>query len=478
MRFTTLMLGLLASSALVPAALAQEAAEAQAKNVILLITDGAGMETWNAASFYEFGTLGRQAYDAFDVKLFMATHPLNTSNTPTMTEEAEVEFDPAALWASDASDAVFEGSLNNYPAYFSGYDYAQNFYTDSAAAGTALATGQKTYNNAINWSNMDGQLTHIGTLAVESGRALGVVSSVQWSHATPASFLGHNASRNEYAALGKEIVESGLATVVMGSGHPMFDANGESVDSPEDNAFRYVGGRDVWQALVDGETDYHHIESLEDFEALAEGEIELGDKAKLLGTVQNSATLQYNRKGVGMGDLLDNQPSLVTMTKGALNILDQNEEGFFLMVEGGAVDWAAHANNLPRIIEEQMDFNHSVKAVADWVEANSSWEETLVIVTTDHGNGLLQGIDSNENAYSPILNQGAGALPLVRWNSDTHTRELVPLYAKGPGADYFLEIAQADEGLAAYAVPAESQVWVDNTDVFHASVRAMGIAAE
>src|SRR5690606_21335892 len=122
--------------------------------------------------------------------------------------------------------------------------------------------------------------------------------------------------------------------------------------------------------------------------------------------------------------------------------------------EGGAVDWAAHANNLPRLIEEQMDFNHAVAAVVDWVEANSSWDETLVIVTTDHGNGLIQGPDSDVNAYSPIINQGAGALPLVRWNSDTHTRELVPVYAQGAGADYFLEVAQPDEGLATYGVGA------------------------
>lgn len=473
-----LFIGLMVTSAIVPAALAQEAASGQARNVILLITDGAGYETFNAASYFEHGALGHQPYDAFDVKLFMSTHPLNISTEPTMTEEPEVTFDPAELWAAEATDAVFEGGLGNYPAYFTGYDYAQNFYTDSAAAGTALATGQKTYNNAINWSNMDEQLTHIGEYVVDSGRALGVISSVQWSHATPASFLGHNANRNEYAALGAEIVESGLATVVMGTGHPYFDANGREIEAPEDSAFRYVGGQDVWERLIGGETEYMHIESLEDFEALAAGEFDLGDKSKLIGTAQNSATLQFNRDGLGMGDLLDNQPSLVTMTRGALNLLSDNEEGFFLMVEGGAVDWAAHANNLPRVIEEQIDFNHSVAAAVEWVEENSSWEETLVIVTTDHGNGLIQGIDSNENAYSPILNQGAGALPLVRWHSDTHTRELVPLYARGPGADYFLEIAQDDAGLAVYNVDEASQRYVDNTDVFFATAQAMGLDVE
>lgn len=473
-----LFAGLLASSALVPAAFAQDAAAGQAKNVILLITDGAGMETWNAASYFEHGALGRQPYDAFDTRIFMATHPLNTSTEPTMTSEAEVTFDAAELWSTEATDAVFAGKLRDYPAYFAGYDYAQNDYTDSAAAGTALSTGQKTYNNAINWSNMNEILTHIGEHVVDSGRALGVISSVQFSHATPASFLAHNPSRNDYAAIGAEIIESGLATVVMGAGHPMFDTNGQAVDAQDEAAFRFVGGKEVWDRLSGGETEYQLIDTVEEFQALAAGELELSDKSKVLGLAQNSATLQFNRDGVSMGDLLETSPSLVTMTEGALNVLSENEQGFFLMVEGGAVDWAAHANNLPRIIEEQIDFNHSVSAVVDWVEAHSSWDETLVIVTSDHGNGLLQGLDSAENAYSAITNQGAGALPLVQWNSDTHTRELVPLYAHGAGADYFLGIAEASDGLSVYGVDEAHQVWIDNTDVFLASVAAMGITVE
>ena len=75
-----------------------------------------------------------------------------------------------------------------------------------------------------------------------------------------------------------------------------------------------------------------------------------------------------------------NVPSLETMTRGALAYLSQDPNGFFVMIEGGAVDWAAHANNTARIIEEQVDFNRSVAAVVEWVEQNSSWDETLVIV--------------------------------------------------------------------------------------------------
>ncbi|QTF08789.1 alkaline phosphatase [Brenneria izadpanahii] len=472
---STALLTFVLSTSLVTQTIAQDVTPAKAKNVILLITDGAGINTWHAASYYRHGALGHEVYDDFDVKLFASTHPLNTSNVPTHTEKGAVTFEASKIWTKDKSDAIFEGSLGNYPGYFSGYDYLRADFTDSAAAATALASGHKTYNNAINWSNDDKKLKHIGEYAVENGKALGVITSVQWSHATPAGFLAHNVSRNDYAAIGKEIIESGLATVVMGSGHPAYDENGKAITPKDEKAYRYVGGKEEWDRLISGKTAYKHIETKADFEALANNKLDLGNKTKLIGTVQNNATLQFNRDGVAAGNLLPNQPDLPTMTKGALNLVAKNPNGFMLMVEGGAVDWAAHANNLPRLIEEQIDFNRAVEAVAEWVEENSSWDETLVIVTTDHGNGLLLGPDSNNDAFSDIVNQGAGALPLVRWHTDTHTRELVPVFAKGPGADFLTSVAKHDAGLAAYHVSEDNQQYVDNTDIFRTVANAFGI---
>ncbi|MFT3689138.1 alkaline phosphatase [Paenirhodobacter sp.] len=462
------------STALVAPAFAQDG---KARNVIVMITDGAGIETFRAASYFRHGALGHEVYDEFDTRVFAATYPLNTSNKPTLTNDGAVTFDPAKLWNATPSDAVFEGALGNYKGYFEGYDYARADFTDSAAAATALASGHKSYNNAINWSNDDKKLKHVGEYVVESGRALGVISSVQLSHATPAGFLAHNVSRNDYVGIGKEIVDSGLATVVMGTGHPFYDGAGKRVENPDENAFRFIGGPDTWARLSKGETAYTLIETREDFEKLAAENLDAKGQ-KFLGLAQNIQTLQFNRPGVGMGDRLENSPALAVMAKGALNVLDDNEKGFFLMVEGGAVDWAAHANNLPRLIEEQIEFNEAVEAVVDWVEANSSWDDTLLIVTTDHGNGLLQGPNSDKEAYQPIVNQGAGALPLVRWHTDTHTRELIPLYAKGPGADFFTENGKREDGLAIYEVGEDSQLWVDNTDVFRASLNAFGIKAE
>lgn len=446
-----------------------------ARNVILMISDGASPATWDAASYYRHGALGREAYDDFDAQSHMSTFPLTTSTTPTYTAEGTLSYDPARAWLGVPDGGTYDGSLGNYPDFFSAYDYLRQGVTDSAAAGTALASGEKTYNNAINYDNFGRPLTNIGDLVVESGRELGVVSSVQWSHATPAAFAAHNANRNDYAGIAREMVESGQASVIMGGGHPLYDANGEPM-APRAADFQYVGGEDTLLDLLGGRTPYRFIDSREDFEALAEGTLDVGADEKLLGTFRSNTTLQFNRDGVGMGELNENVPSLATMTEGALRQLADDPDGFFLMVESGAVDWAAHANNLPRIVEEQIAFNESVESVVDWVETNSSWEETLVIVTTDHGNGLLLGPDSDAVPFDPIVNQGQGALPLVRWHSDNHTNQLVPIWAKGEGAALVTEAAQnVDPGLAYYGAEGEAQRYLDNTQVFDVMTEAMGI---
>jgi alkaline phosphatase len=124
-------------------------------------------------------------------------------------------------------------------------------------------------------------------------------------------------------------------------------------------------------------------------------------------------------------------------------VLDGDPDGFFLMIEGGAVDWACHGNNSNRLIEEQVDFNEAVEAVCDWVEANGGWSQTLVIVTADHECGYLTGPGSGPGARSggatwqPLVDNGAGNMPGMQWNSGGHTNSLVPFYARGRGSRRF-----------------------------------------
>ena len=221
-------------------------------------------------------------------------------------------------------------------------------------------------------------------------------------------------------------------------------------------SYKYVGGKDTWDNLVAGNLgndadgdgvveNWKLIQTKEAFENLQTG----NTPERVVGVPEVYETLQYNRSG----DLAaapfavaanDNVPTLDVMTKGALNVLDNDEDGFFLMVEGGAIDWAGHGNSSGRVIEEEIDFNHAVEAVCDWVETNSNWSETLVIVTGDHETGYLTG---TAGVYDEVVNNGKGVLPTMVWNSKDHTNQLVPFFAKGTGAELLKSYADGSDPL-------------------------------
>jgi len=456
----------LAAPAIIRTAQAQGWSGPRPKNVILMISDGAGYHTWNAASYYEFGELGRQVYDRFPVKTLMTTFPLNTSSKPTNDTTPRVSYDPAKAWsvAPGQGDLGGEITKKKYPNFFAGYEYVKKDYTDSAAAGTALAAAIKTYNNSINFDNMGRPVKMVAEFAKAAGKSTGVVSSVQISHATPAAFAAHNISRNNYAEIGREMIEDGLCDVIMGAGHPMFDNDGRYRAPGSDKAFQYVGGADTYFKAATGRTSYQWIETRADFERLAKGELKL-DKPKVLGVAQVHNTLQFNRSGQGMGNLNANVPDLATMSLGALQVLARNERGFFLMIEGGAVDWAAHANDTARIVEEQVDFNRAVRAVVGWIERNGGFEQNLLIVTTDHGNGIAYGPESDRFAFQPVINRGKGQLPDVAWHYDTHTNELVPVWAAGPGAEQLVAASTGEDPHTALVGWGDVRRYHDNTDI-------------
>jgi alkaline phosphatase len=296
------------------------------------------------------------------------------------------------------------------------------------------------------------------------GKASGVVTTVEWSHATPAGMFAHNTSRNNYSQIANEMLGStSPLSVIMGAGNPGFDDNGK----PASKSANYVGGDTTWSALKNGSLNgWTLIQDKSQFENLANGGLVLD---KVVGTFQTYTTAQQARgdasvKGVDLNNASgvafnNNVPSLATMSTGALNVLKQDKDGFFLMVEGGAVDWANLANQLDRMIEEQIDFNKSVKAVVNWVNANSSWKDTLLIVTADHETGFLWGEKAGfPTNFDPLKDNGAGKLPGARYFSTEHTNSLVPLYAIGAGSELF-------DGYADATDPVRGK-YIDNTEIF------------
>lgn len=435
----------------VPAALATTTdtdSSGTPKNVILLISDGGGYNQYDIASIYESGQASHQV--VVDPKTGAIT---NVPGDPVQIYET---------WPVQLSQSHYSASGRGYydtNEAWGSFDWVKEGPTDSAAAGTALGTGVKTNNGILGITPDGDRLLTLGEQAQAVGKAVGLVTSVPFAHATPSGFIAHNPDRWDNHGIANEIIDSGV-DVVIGGGHPNY------TDANKPRSSHYGEGSWISQAdferVSSGQTPFTYIESKSQFEQVAAGE---NVPDKLFGLARVAETLQYNRPGLETNNNVlpftdpfnTDVPSLETAAKAALNVLEQDEDGFFLMIEGGAVDWAGHANQTTRVIEEQIGFNDSIEAVSNWVETNSSWDETLVIITADHETGFLSGPGAgSETGWTPLEGE-AGELPNVTWHSGNHTNSLVPLFAKGTGSDI----------LAARAVNWDivRGAYLDNTDI-------------
>jgi alkaline phosphatase len=436
-----------------PTARAAEPTPSAPKNIILLISDGCGFNHVDAASLYEHGKTGVQVYERFPFRAAMSTYCMKPNGSGGLESSG---YDAAIAWSDPK--------------------YVLKGYTDSAASATTMSTGQKTYDGAIGVDIRRKPLVHAWQLAELRGKATGIVTSVQWSHATPAGFVAHNVSRSNYAEIAREIIAESATDVVMGCGHPAFDADGVAVKKPK--TFKYVGGEAVWNALVDGTAGadadgdgqndpWHLVQTRDEFRALMTGPT----PKRVCGVAQVHKTLQQERRGdVNVpfaSPLIESVPTLAELTLAALNVLDDDPDGFCLMVESGAVDWASHDNQLGRMVEAQIAMNRMVEAVVEWVEQHSGWDDTLVIVTGDHETGHLTSAPSGVQSLSslgsipdvslPLKSNGPGTLPAMQWNSGNHTNSLIPIYAKGAGTHLLGPLARkTDPRRGAY---------LDNADV-------------
>ena len=398
-----------------------------AQNIIVFISDGCGYNHIEAASLYQYGEKDKQVYHQFPVQYAMSTY---SQNNP--------QYDPEKAWDT--------------------FDYVLFKPTDSAASGTALATGVKTYNGKVGVDTNNIVLKNAVEHFEAIGKSTGVVTSVPFSHATPACFVTHDTLRKNYSSIAFRMLTESSIDVIMGCGHPYYDEYGTLTDSIN---YKYMGGEELWKKLIRGQLGsnaegdvnpdlWEFIDDRADFQTFMDGPT----PARVIGVPKSQLSLQVTRAGNDSADAFvvpfnDNVPTLVEMTKAALNILDDNEKGFFLMVEGGAVDWASHGNLSGRMIEEEVDFNNSVEAAIEWVNNNSSWDKTTIIVTADHETGYLTGPSSNDSTstapgldlWKSLTNNGKGNMPGMEWHSDDHTNSLVPFFAKGQYAEKFREYA-------------------------------------
>jgi len=254
---------------------------------------------------------------------------------------------------------------------------ASNPITDSAAGGTALATGVKTYNSAIGVDKDKKSVQSIAEMAKQAGKKVGVTTSVSVDHATPASFYAHQERRQMYYEIATELPKSGF-DFFAGSGflRPNTTIDGKEAPSiyPMFDAAGYVIARGVDEYKAKAATT---------------------DKMILIqpagATREDCLPYAVDRKP---GDL-----TLAQITESAIDFLtkDKKSKGFFLMVEGGKIDWACHANDIGTTFEEVIDMDEAVKVAYEFYKKHP--KETLIVISADHETGGLSMGNSNYWLY-------------------------------------------------------------------------------
>ncbi|MGZ9899506.1 alkaline phosphatase [Shewanella gaetbuli] len=261
-------------------------------------------------------------------------------------------------------DRLLVGMASTYPAKESGY------VTDSAASATALSTGVKSYNGAISVDVNKRKLTTLLEKAKSAGLATGVAVSSQVNHATPAAFLSHNESRKNYVEIAQSYLNTD-ADVILGGGQ------------------RYFSPELISQFTAKG---YQHITEFEQLDSVT--------TPKVLGLFAD----------VQLPWVIDNPDAkhLSTLTKKALSLLNQNANGFVLLVEGSLIDWAGHSNDIATAMAELDEFAHTIEVVEQFVRQH---KDTLMVVTADHNTGGLSVGANDEYAWNPEVLHRVKASP-------------------------------------------------------------------
>jgi len=477
--------------------------EGTAKHVILVVGDGMQLAHEIALSRYQHGVDRGLSWHALAYETVCTTWDVTTHDRYAWARGAgrydATSFDPAVgydpafggVWTYDGfweppSDAYFLTPLAGWGGLGAGIPA-----TDSAAAATALACGRKTDAGNVCWAAGDppgGALASIGEEAArQKSMAYGVVTTVPFVHATPACFISHAPDRFAYGAISREAIHVTRPDVMIGAGHPAWSGHFGYID-PDD----YAGFR---AGVAAPYSEYVFVERA----AGRDGGLAL---AAAVGEILDPAHPHHGRKLFGLfggpGDYLEHpapsdtpgvpgftwppggeeNPSLAECAVGALRVLEKRggDHGFFLLIEGGDIDWANHAADYAWMVGAMHQLDEAVKAVVSYVDDPATalgWENTLLIVTADHANGYMRFDPARVLGRGDLPAQQPGVPPTypggeVAYRAPgAHTNEPVTIHAAGTGARLFLEY----EGLHHRFTRL-----IDNTMVFEVMRRAMGLS--
>ncbi len=320
--------------------------------------------------------------------------------------------------------------FSNFPVFGNAVTHsASNLITDSAAAGTALATGTKTNNGMIGMgADSTTVLTSIAEKIHRGGFNVGISSTVGLNHATPAAFYGHNISRSNYYDIAMEMCDSYFE----------FFGGGGIIDHDDD------GRKSVYKFME--KAGYTIAEGLEEFdEAKAKG-------GKIMLLQEDGRDIEQLPYAI---DMKEGDMTQADIVRAAIEVLydESGEKGFFLMSEGGKIDWASHANDSKTTILEVLNFSGAVEVALEFYRQHP--EETLIVVTADHETGgftmcyeggyhvyfdhLLELTKSKDfmNEEEKEAANEISKRARLGWTSSSHAGSNVPVYAIGAGSGLF-----------------------------------------
>lgn len=266
----------------------------------------------------------------------------------------------SSLEASGKEPSLRKLTLSSLPVQGMITTYSSNsFITDSAPAATSLASGYKTDNGVIGMDpTKTKKFTTVAQMAKAAGMKVGILSTVSLNHATPASFYASQPSRNDYYEIGRQLIDSGFDYFAGGGIH---QNRGKKKDRP-----------DLYD--IAAEKGYAVLRDRQSILASAPGKPVIAVNPVLDG----SNAMPYDM------DRCEDELSLAEFTAKGIELLD-NPKGFFMMAEGGKIDWACHANDAAAAITDTFAFDEAVKVAVDFAEKHP--DETLIIVVGDHETG-------------------------------------------------------------------------------------------
>jgi alkaline phosphatase len=377
-----------------PLAIAQDAGDESpgvAKNVILLIPDGMGETHVAAMRNYFYGR----------------DEPIGMDRFPIFTQVNTFSDD--------------------------------NLVTDSAAASTAIATGTLTSNGVIGFDPEGNSVVErsVLLLAGNAGKSTGLVAEVPIGHATPAGFASAVEDRSDLNSIVQQYLDYGVE-VLLGGGEANFLPQGQAgAHCIAETSLREDG---VNLLAEYSEAGY---EIVTDREAMLAAPAESG---QLLGLFAcNDMEYEMTRQA--------DEPTTAEKTQKAIEILDRNDEGFFLMVERGKIDWAAEDNDGLNVIGDTMAFDDAVAVALDFAEQDG---ETLVLAMADHEAGGMSLVGSEERAHETFPTADGTMMYVAYSTQPGHTGVPIALRAFGPGSEMVAEMNGTDHLIDVYALMVEA----------------------